>query len=146
MSAPVVDRIRSGARAGLALGGVLAIVVVAILLFRGTSFLERTGTRLKLVVAVYLIGGPLSGAIAMSMVPLTKRLPGAVAVGMIAVAPLYLGGRVALRGLQAWDMSDTVVIGACCILVGGLTGALVHHGLRGTERPGGGHDLPSNGR
>jgi hypothetical protein len=136
MSEALAHRIRSGSIAGLAIGVAFAVVAVPVLLVRGSSFLERTGTRLELVIAVYLIGGPMSGALAMAMVPLTRHFVGAIVVGMIAIAPLYLGGRVAVRGLQPWDTSDTAVVTACCVLVGGLTGGLVHHGLRAADRRG----------
>ena len=117
-------RVVEGGKDGLLFG--LAYSVYALLLFlvRGPHFFAAQGVGLVELLAVYLAGGAIVGAICGALKPLTGSLAGRILVGVIAAVPFAF--LVALSALPAEDLQRNLVrvALACAVLWGVMGGAM----------------------
>lgn len=62
------------------------------------------------------------GAIVGLARPLVHNRVGAAVIGVLAAAPVYVGGRVAVDGFAPWQGTDTLVVAILSVVVGGFGG------------------------
>jgi hypothetical protein len=108
---------------GLLLAGILSIWVLSLAILTGSMTLSVRGTRVGAltIIAVYLAGGGIGGAIVGALLPLVRWRLGSVLVGIIAVLPLAAGITYSLAVASAPGMDwITMIIGA--VVLGGILG------------------------
>lgn len=81
---------------GLAAALITSVVAVAQYMITDGRAFDTHGITLGKVIALYFIGGIVGGAIVGLLLPLTKWRLGASVVGMVALAPFYIGIALAL--------------------------------------------------
>jgi hypothetical protein len=125
----IVERVTIGAKVGVVLGGIYSVVGGAVVLLRG-AIVPSPEISLYSLVMAYMIGGPISGALAGALLPIARSLLGSILVGFLSLFPLVLGARLVIRGFVPWDEADSTVVAATSLLIGGMTGAFINFGLR----------------
>jgi hypothetical protein len=124
-----MSRIRdavAGVKWGLGAAGVLCawVTVVALvnLVVNGSLTLRGRGQEYHIlaIIAAYVVGGAVTGAIVGALRPLLRWKFGAAVVGAMAAVPL-VGITVARSGFTSWEAADTfgVVFGALVLGGGG---------------------------
>lgn len=122
--ARLARNVKWGTSWGLAFGAFYSIWVLVLFAFSGTAAFDRLRITLPKAIMFYMLGGLVVGAIVGVLRPLSTRLAGAVAVGMIATVPLALGFRLVTRGLAPWTGVDTAALITSTIVLGGLGGLI----------------------
>ena len=128
LRANVAWGVRRGVTAGLFFVGWAALVFLA----RGTVAVATPGggsLTLAAVIAAYLAGGALAGAVVGALRPLGRSRPGSALLGLMAAVPLFVAIRFAAEGPAPWTRGDTVLVGVCALFAGPLTGLALHEGL-----------------
>jgi hypothetical protein len=105
------------------LAGILSIWVLILAILSGSTTLSVRGTRVGAltIIAVYLAGGGLGGAIVGVLLPLVRWRLGSVLVGIIAVLPLAAGVTYSLAVASAPGM-DWITMTIVAVVLGGILG------------------------
>lgn len=115
---------RWGANHGLAIGIVFVLWAIVLRITTGQRAFAANHTTFGAVVLLYLLGGPVAGALVGLCRPITRRLPGALLAGVIAGVPVAVAGRLALVGFQPPSALDLWILGALSLYLGPLTAFL----------------------
>lgn len=113
-----------GIRRGLSAALAFSAYVLLLYLFRGAAPFEANDTSLGAVIAAYLFGGLVAGAIIGLLRPFTKRKVGAIIAGIVAAVPVYAAVVFAVNGFAPWTLMDAVFVAVASLYVGALAGFL----------------------
>jgi len=94
----LLRNIRWGVQWGLIFAAAYVVWAVVLLAGSGTTTFEKNGTTFPAVVALYVLGGLICGAIVGALRPLTRWKAGAAIVGIAAATPLYIAVEIMLAG------------------------------------------------
>lgn len=130
MAARLNRRTVLGASIGLGVGAALAVVASIALVTRGDSVFAKQHVTYAGVIALYLGGGVIAGAIVGALSPLARHDAGVPVIGVAAALPVALASRTLMYGFVSWRTFDTAFVGFLTLLWG-LTGSLVY--LRGRD-------------
>jgi hypothetical protein len=108
---------------GLQLGAALSVLAALRALF-SPGLLPKMGTSFGQVAAAYLIGMPVCGALVGMLLRFGSTPPRAFLVGAVAITPMALAGRIALRGFSPWNFGDTFTLLVVSLVIGGGGSAL----------------------
>lgn len=117
--------VRTGLRWGATYAAVYGALGAAAFLARGpAAFGQSTGLTLLKLVLLYLLAGILGGLLVGGLLPLGRRLGGAVVLGWLGAAPFFFGGALTMMPSpeRTWHRVVLVtVLGA--LFPGSLCGA-----------------------
>lgn len=119
--------VRTGAVTGLCITGFFSLMIVANAIVHGGTVQLRRGGELPLfpLLPLYLLSGPVGGAILGLLFPLIRRsVLLAYFSGVVASLPLFTSIVVAL-GMPLNSTEGTVTIVLGCLTLGGLIGIVV---------------------
>ena len=121
--------VRTCVKIGLGIGVLFSLYVVVAYAVTAGSILDGYGTTLPVVLATYLGGGIVGGAIVGALLPLGRRWYGAMLVGSIGLMPFYAMIEFAMfpAGRRSIYMLSTLLVAAT---VGSLAGLGVWFQLR----------------
>jgi hypothetical protein len=120
----ISSRIVEGGKHGLLFGLAYSAYAVILFVVRGPDLFAAQGVGLFELLALYLAGGAVAGAICGGLEPVTGSLFGRILVGIIAALPFaFLLG---LTALPAEDVQRNLVpvSFACAVLWGVMGGAM----------------------
>jgi len=86
------------------------------------------------VVALYVGGGIIAGAIVGLLRPLERTMAGAMLTGFVAALPVFAGGSLLLNSLSNWDITNTIVTLAGAGTLGPMMGAYLRADTDEDER------------
>src|SRR3982750_2555475 len=130
---PLARRAAAGALIFGGIFGVFTLLLLLLLLLNGPEYESRHHVlmRLDLLAVLYPLGAATAGAIMGALLPLTRTRPGAIAAGILALAPWSAAiGLCMDRGYSHWTTGHTVV--SACLAVG--LGAGLGFGIAGYAR------------
>src|SRR5690349_14268786 len=99
-----------GAKHGLSIAIVFTIWISVLFFIGGSTAFEKNHTTFQAVVALYLIGGPIAGAIVGLFRPGLQKLGVAILAGSTAAIPLAAGVRLAMFGLEPLSGRDVFLL------------------------------------
>ena len=118
-----VANLKWGILRGLFLGSVYSAYVLLVYLIRGADAFSALGLTLGTLVAAYLGGGVVSGAVVGALRPLTKSHAGCIFVGTVAAVPTFLGVGLAMYGaFSQWTADDAGSVILAIAILGPLFG------------------------
>ena len=118
--------LRWGIQGGLFFAAIYIAWVTILFLVRGREPFDRLGVNLPVVVAVYLAGGVLSGAVIGLLRPFATRKVGAYLISIIAALPVLTGIAISLQGLPGrWDLATRLVVPFLSVAFGLALGDLL---------------------
>ena len=120
--AQVLGNMKWGALHGLGVGLVFTAWVTFLYIIRGSKPFEANHTTFVAVLGLYLVGGPLAGAIVGLFRPMVRRLPGALLAGAVGGIPAAIAVRLAMFGLAPVSELDFWILAGFCLYLGPLTG------------------------
>lgn len=115
-----------GIRWGLKVAGVYcAYVIVLYILTGGNAFME-IGVSLPTVLVVYLLGGVVGGGLVGVLLPIAQSsLLGAMAIGILGMAPIITGAVITVYGVPPWKSNAMRPIIGLSIMLGSYGGYLL---------------------
>lgn len=122
----MIRNIYWGIRWGLAFAAVYCLYALGLFVARGSSHFERQDVTLPLLLAAYIFGGLLGGAIVGLLRPLTRSRLGSVFVGLSTAIPVAVGFRMADAGVTAWDSGDLRTVLIFSLVLGPICGLSAH--------------------
>ncbi|GAC1418077.1 MAG: hypothetical protein NVSMB53_17120 [Gemmatimonadaceae bacterium] len=131
----VFQNVVLGARIGLGMGAIFTVWVTVVFLVSGTAPFHKQGTSYPAMVALYLVGGPVVGAIIGLFRPLIGNLLGAVFVCILASVPLAAAFLVMFEGPPPWTPSSMGFIPFAAVVLGTM-GGFVLYGVLHEPAPG----------
>jgi hypothetical protein len=108
-----------GVTAGVVLAALLSLAAIIVFAVEGAEPFRRLRTSLPIVIAVYILGGIVGGALFGLLLPLTKWRLGALGVGIAVACPVYLGASLVI---QDGDIVSGLIAAIC-------VGAIIGYGL-----------------
>lgn len=118
LAAGLWGRADIGAKSGLAVGVVFALLATLDRVSRGAVAFDSRGISYRGLIATYLVGYTIAGSVAWAMLPLGRSAVGAMFVGAVSTLPLMCGVRLAAWGLAPRSGLDDLLFG-----LGAVTGA-----------------------
>jgi len=112
--------LRWGIGWGLAIATLFSVYVAALDATRGSAPFDRLGVSLGAVVALYMCGGFVSGAIVGALRPFGATRGGAILVGIIATLPVSAGALFVLNDMAS--KGSAIVIVGYAVLMGSFMG------------------------
>lgn len=119
----LVHNVTWGMGWGIAFGLGFSCYVVLLFLSRGEAAFEPHGMTLTQVVALYLAGGTLAGAVVGLLRPLTRNTWGAAVVGFLGAVTIAVFLIIAEGGLIPWTQAKTtkaIILGLVWGPLGGV--------------------------
>jgi hypothetical protein len=118
------SRIVAGGKDGVLFGFGYSAYAVVLFVFRGPAFFAAQGVGLLELIALYLAGGAMAGAVCGALKPLTDVLIGRILVGIIAALPFAF-----LLGLTVLPPEDVrpglVPVALMAASIWGVLGGLI---------------------
>src|SRR5258708_2171777 len=123
---PAWVRFAWGGSWGVLFGGACSMLALVQWLLQGPTLFDRHHLTLSGLVATYLIGGAVGGAIAGALLIVARWKAGAAAIGVLTIVPLGAAIQFLTLGDRHWDGASTatLVIGALAI---GIPSGIIYH-------------------
>jgi hypothetical protein len=109
--------------------------VVLIWLLRGSEPFERKGVTFLAVVVLYLVGGPVTGAIVGLLRPVAKSGLGAAITGVVAAIPVSVMAIAAVGGFPPWTRQHTFASIVMAVVGGAMGGYMFRAFLSDESSP-----------
>ena len=126
---PLTTRVRSGLLIALAMGSMFSVLAIVIALLQGSTVLHFRGGTAPLVgiLASYLLGGPVTGALFGALFRGTRTVLGAYGVGLVAGLPVLVStmSSVVGAGPLDWHVNDWLTGAIALATLGGIGGIIV---------------------
>jgi len=116
------NRVLWGIRWGAAYSAVLVAWVVFLWLVRGSEPFDRRGVTFLAVVIVYVVGGPVTGAVVGLLLPFAKSSLGAALTGIVAAIPVTVIIIATVAGFPPWTRAHTISSILMAVFGGGGAG------------------------
>jgi hypothetical protein len=124
-----ISNVVDGVKLGLMFAAAFSVIASVVFILTGGSAFDRSVATLTRVIAAYVAGGIISGALFGILRPLARWAIGAAMLGIIVAVPAYAGMRFAINGFGLWTMEDTAAVLVLSSLIGGASGVMLRHRL-----------------
>jgi len=116
------DRIRWGLRWGAYYSVILTAWVTLLWLLRGSRPFEGQSVTLVAVVTLYVVGGPVTGAIVGLLLPFARSGLGAAITGIVAAIPISVMAIATVGGFPPWTTRHSIASALMAVTGGALAG------------------------
>jgi hypothetical protein len=118
----LLNNVTWGIRWGLRLGCVFSLLALGARVVAGSSGFDKVHTTVWAFVALYLVGGIVSGTIVGLLRPILRWRVGGLVTGIVATFPIALALRTMADGFAPWDHFATELVVSFTLIVGGGCG------------------------
>lgn len=117
-----------GAKWGLRLASLYCVWIIILIGLNRSLTLKASGghtVNALAVLALYVLGGAIAGAVVGITRPLQRSMIGAMLSGWFAALPVFWGAVFVVRGFVPWDSESTIIVVAGSLMLGPTLGAYV---------------------